>query len=74
MQHQCKLVMEKCKQEGTLDTVPSDLKQQLLEAARDPLAAWLDEKVCTSVAMVAIRTRPIHVHAHYSLSPRLFTS
>lgn len=39
--------MEKCTQEVTPDTAPSVLKNQLLEAARDPLAAWLDEKVYT---------------------------
>ena len=37
--------MGKCTQERTPDTAPSLLKKQLLEAARDPLAAWLDEKV-----------------------------
>lgn len=46
MQHRCEHVMGKCSSAAkvTADEA-SVLKKQLLEAARDPLAAWLDDKV-----------------------------
>ena len=44
-------MIKECQHEGVTDTVASALKKQLLEAARDPLAAWLDEKVCNNIVM-----------------------